>query len=585
VDAAFSDLLNYPRGSPPATNPDPLLIAESVLPGARHISNALSSHPRGVPSKAGLTSWTWQWGQFIDHDFGLSASPGPGEPRESFPIPVPPGDPDFDPANTGAMVIPFTRSGLVPGTGDTGRRETPNQITSYLDGSGIYGSDDLRALNLRSFSGGKLATQPGPDGELSIFNLYGRDNANDLGLPSEDLLLAGDVRANEQCALTAMHTLFVREHNRLAREIAARDFPGADLSDPAVDTEIYEQARKFVGAFIQNITYQEFLPVILGADALPSYAGYDQDINAALSQEFANAAYRVGHSMVTPELLRFDQFGDPLPQGHLPLRHAFFNPAEITEIGVGPYLRGLAQQVQQEIDRFVIEDVRSFLFGPPGAGGLDLAALNIQRGRDHGLPSYRAVREAYGLPPATSYRDITSNLATIDGFEAAYGPGQVTSVDLWIGGISEDHLPGSQLGPTFHAIWTEQFTRLRDGDRFWFENDPFFSPEELEEIRQTTLADLIRRNSNAEVQDNVFLAPRRLEIVFFDFDRPSSTVTITWRSEGGEPFEIQASDDFARHAPFTRLTTTTGTPGTTTAIFVDPGTDGKPRRAYRVVEP
>lgn len=580
----FADLLNYPRGSSVALNPNPLVLMQSDLPSAREISNVLSRNPAGVESAARLSSWNWQWGQFIDHDFGLTGGPGADDPREFFPIAIPPGDPDFDPFNSGTQIIPFGRSGVSAGSGVASARDNPNVITSALDGSNVYGSDDLRALNLRSFTGGKLRTQPGPDGELPAFNLYGRGNANDLGLPSEDLLLAGDVRANEQCALTAAHALFVREHNRLAEEIATNDFAGADLTDPNVDTEIYQRARKFVGAYIQNITYAEFLPSMLGSGALPPYVGYNGNEAAVVSQEFANGAYRVGHSMVTAELLRVDGGGDPIAAGHLALRDAFFNPPEVTGIGIDPYLGGLARQVQQEVDRVVIEDVRSFLFGPPGAGGLDLAALNIQRGRDHGIASYNEVRTQYGLNAITSFGEISSDPVAVNGFDSLYA-GDLGAIDLWIAGISEDHFPGSQLGETFHAIWVEQFRNLRDGDRFWFEIDPFFTSEEISEIKGTTLADIIRRNSAAQVQDNVFHVPLpRLEITFFDFARATNTVTLSWRSTGGEQFDIEASNDFGKSDPFVAILSTTGTAGITIAIFVDPAAQSATERSYRVVE-
>jgi hypothetical protein len=325
---------------------------------------------------------------------------------------------------------------------------------------------------------------------------------------------------------------------------------------------------------------------VLGPAALPPYAGYDETIDPSPSQEFANAAFRVGHTMVTPVLLRFDEADAPLSQGHLPLRHAFFNPPAVTAIGIDPYLRGLARQVQQEIDPFVIDDVRSFLFGPPGAGGLDLAALNIQRGRDHGLPPLNAVRESFGLPAAQSYGDLTSEPAAAAGLESRYLPGNIGSVDLWIGGISEDRLPDTQLGLCFHAGWVEQFTRQRDGDRFWFENDPFFTAEEIDEIRATTLADLIRRNSAAQVQDDVFHVPApRLEITALEFARATNTVTLTWRSAGEEIFEIQASNDYGVALPFSTIATATGTAGSTTVSFVDPAAAGTSQRAYRVVMP
>lgn len=580
--AEFEDGLNYPRGSNPDLNPNPFFIAQSKLPSPRIVSNILSTHPGGQASAARLSSWTWQWGQFIDHDFGLGGGPDEGA-REFFPIPVPSGDPDFDPFGTGTQIIPFGRSGFAAGTGVTTQRETPNLITSFIDGSAVYGSDHLRAHNLRSFTGGHLAAQSGPDGELPPFNVYGRGNANDLGLPAEDLLLAGDVRANEQCALAAAHTLFLREHNRLADEIAAQDFAGENLSDPEIDEEIYQRARKFVGAYVQAITYEEFLPAVLGPNALPSYQGYDPSVDASLSQEFANGAFRVGHTMVTSELLRFDDEGNPLPQGHLSLRNAFFNPPEVTEIGIDPYLRGLARQVQQEVDRFVIDDVRSFLFGPPGAGGLDLAALNIQRGRDHGLPSFNQVRASFGLPPILAYPQLSQDSGVVVGMASLY-KANIASLDLWIAGICEDHAPGSQLGATFHAIWVDQFTRLRDGDRFWYENDPFFSAGEVAAIRNTRLSDIIARNSGAQMQENVFYVPEPLKIVAIAFERATNEVTLTWNSVEGIGYEIQASNDLGASIPFATIEQVTGQAGTTTARFVDPPAGDQPRRSYRILQ-
>ena len=105
---------------------------------------------------------------------------------------------------------------------------------------------------------------------------------------------------------------------------------------------------------------------------------------------FSTACFRVGHTLLSPTLLRLGEAGT-IPEGNIPLAAAFFAPeAIILDGGIDPILRGLAAQPAQEIDPQVIGAVRNFLFGPPGAGGLDLASLNIQRGRDHGLR--RAVR-------------------------------------------------------------------------------------------------------------------------------------------------------------------------------------------------
>src|SRR6185295_549731 len=134
----------------------------------------------------------------------------------------------------------------------------------------------------------------------------------------------------------------------------------------------------------------------------------------------------------------------------------------------GPVLKYLASDPSSEVDTKVVNSVRNFLFGPPGAGGLDLASLNIQRGRDHGLADYNSTRAAYGLKKVTSFDQITSDPVLAGKLKDLYG--SVDNVDLWVGGLAEDHVRGGSLGPTFRRILIDQFTRTRDGDRFWFEN-------------------------------------------------------------------------------------------------------------------
>ena len=246
------------------------------------------------------------------------------------------------------------------------------------------------------------------------------------------MFLAGDVRANEQVGLAALHTLFVREHNRLAGRIAA-GHPGLD------GDQVYELARALVGAEVQVITYREFLPLLLGPGALPAYGGYDPAVDAGIANEFAHAGYRLGHSLLSDTLLRLDANGEEIGAGHLALKDAFFDPTRITgEGGIDPVLRGLAGQTSQNLDVRLVDGVRNFLFGPPGAGGLDLASLNIQRGRDHGLASYNDTREAYGLARAASFSDVSSDPEIAARLEAAYA--SVDDIDLWVGGLAEDHV-------------------------------------------------------------------------------------------------------------------------------------------------
>ena len=491
--AAYDDGISEPRGG-----------NFSSLVSPREISNTIFDQSELIPNSAGVSDWFWQWGQFLDHDLDLT----PATSSESFNILVPTGDPEFDPTNTGTEEISFTRSifDFSTGTSTNNPREQINEITAYIDGSNIYGSDSQRAAALRTNDGsGKLKTSIGNNGEVLLpFNKDGLLNDDPFNRPANQLFLAGDIRANEQVGLTATHTLFVREHNRIAEEIGQQlddsDAEIVDLWDESGLSRgdfIYEAARRIVGAEIQAITYNNFLPLLLGNNTLDDYSGYDKTVDAGISNEFSTAAFRFGHTMLSPTLQNGTAEG-------LELRDSFFNPNLITTGGIDSLLQGLASQEAQEIDAMVIDDVRNFLFGQPGAGGFDLVSLNIQRGRDHGIPSYTEVREELGLDPITNFADISSDPDVQADLKAVYG--SVDQVDLWVGGLAEDHVNGGLVGETFQVILLDQFTRLREGDRFYYENDQLLSVL-APDVDDTTLSDIILANSSiTNIQENVFLA-------------------------------------------------------------------------------
>ncbi len=465
-------------------------LAGGSRPGPREISNAVNAETPPGPKLIHESDYLWLWGQFLDHDIDLTDGTDPPEPAD---IAVPMADPDFDPDGSGTVVLPFNRSIYDPatGTGADNPRQQRNEVTGWIDASNVYGSDAVRAAALRTpDSTGRLKISAG---NLLPFNTMMLPNA---GGPSPSLFLAGDVRANEHAGLTALHTLFVREHNRLAAEIAEAE-PGL------TGEQIYQAARRIVGAEMQFITYNEYLPALLGPGALKPYKGYDPTVDARIANVFSTAAYRFGHSAVGPVLLRLDEDGEEIAQGHLSLKDAFFSPQRITdEGGIEPLLRGATRNKCQPVDPFVIDALRNFLFGEPGAGGFDLAALNIQRGRDHGLPGYNASRAAYGLAPAVSFADISSDARIQTRLAAVYD--DPDAVDLWVGGMAEDPVPGSLLGRLFDTIITEQFQALRDGDRFWYRLT--LSAKELRAVEKTSLADIIRRNTTItdKIHDDVF---------------------------------------------------------------------------------
>jgi hypothetical protein len=476
-------------------------------PGAREISNAIVAHAdEATPNDRSLTAYIYMWGQFIDHDLDLT---GTATPREAINVPVPTGDPVFDPDGAGTQTIPVARSIFDPATGTSAEnpRQQINQITAWHDGSMIYGSDAETAASLRTFAGGKLETIASPTGDLPPID----ESGNYLG---------GDVRANENVELTSMHTLFVREHNRIAGEIAA--------SNPTLsDEEIYQRARALVIAELQVITYKEWLPALLGPGALDRYRGYNPGVNPAIANEFSSAVFRL-HSTINDDVEFFDNEGRAITfdyvnsagetitvDGEVTLFEAFFNPALFKESGVDGILKYAASTHMEELDNQIVNSLRNFLF-TQASGGLDLASLNIQRGRDHGLADYNAVRVAYGLPAVNDFADITADPEVQQTLAALYG--NVDNIDLWVGAMAEDHVRDGSAGPLMRAVIAEQFERLRDGDRFWYQRA--FSGRELARLERTTLADIIERNTGVEgLQENVFFFRATVTgQVFYDRD-------------------------------------------------------------------
>jgi hypothetical protein len=462
--AAYTDGISSPAGA--------------NRPSARAVSNAIAAQSPDTPTNDRyMSAFVYAWGQFIDHDLDLTNA---ASPAESFNVAVPTGDLYFDPSGTGTQVIPLSRSKYDPATGKraSNPRQQVNDITTWLDASMVYGSDATTAASLRTFTGGRMKTSSG--------NLLPIDAVS--GQP-----MAGDIRAAENPDLQSLQVLFLREHNNFAAQIAKQN--------PKLgDEQIYQMARQTVAEEIQAITFNEFLPALLGPAAPGAYRGYNPSVNPGIATEFSTAAYRIGHTLVGDDIEFLDNNGNPV-HDELSLAQAFFDTTTLSQTGIDPVLKYLASDNAQEVDTHVIDDLRNFLFGAPGSGGLDLASLNIQRGRDHGLADYNTVRAAYGLPRVTSIAQITSDVSLQKQLQSVYG--SVNNIDLWVGGLAENHLPGSSVGATFSKIIGDQFGRLRDGDRLWYQN--VTSGADRDRLDHLSLADVIRRDTNVtNLQDNVF---------------------------------------------------------------------------------
>ncbi|KAJ3091458.1 hypothetical protein HK102_000483 [Quaeritorhiza haematococci] len=289
------------------------------------------------------------------------------------------------------------------------------------------------------------------------------------------LFMAGDKRANE--------------HNRRARELS--------MARPLLDDEqLYQYARRWVIALLQKITYYEYLPALVGTP-LPKYRGYNPMLDPSIDLFFLAAAFRYGHSAINKLIMRYDENGMQIPNGHILLRDGFFNPKFVLDDGIDSILRGLVSQKESKVDTKVVEDLRLFLPNRP----FDLAAVNMQRGRDLGIPSYNDMRSAFGLDRAVRWSDISPDPVVQESLRAAYG-NNLDNLDPWLGGLAEEHVSGSTLGELFQASVMEQFTRLRDADRFWFELSGVLPEEELTEIRSMTLSKLITLNTDIKQYPN-----------------------------------------------------------------------------------
>ncbi|CAF95704.1 unnamed protein product, partial [Tetraodon nigroviridis] len=464
-----------------------------------------------------------EWGQWIDHDMvqtpqspstaafrsGADCTHTCSQEAPCFPIQIP----LSDPRNGTQSCMPFFRSAPSCGAGTLPRRhrEQLNGITSFVDASMVYGSSPSLALALRNLSsplGSMALNSQHSDQGLAYMPFLPRTQSQlDPCGPrngsrrsqgnNTSCFQAGDSRANEHLGMIALHTLFLREHNRLVEEL--------HLLNPhwGPDT-LYQEARKVMGAIHQILTWDHYLPRILGEDAaarlMPPYRGYDPDVDPGIANVFATAAFRFAHVTVHPVVTRLGPGYTTNPQHPpLPLHHSLFASWRIVqEGGIDPVLRGLllSPAKLQSPGQMMVEELTERLFQAQGGMPFDLAALNLQRGRDHGLPGYGSWRRFCGLPvpnTTTDLAEILHNLTLAHTFQLLYGTPH--NIDVWVGAIAEPAVPGGRVGPLLACLLSRQFRALRDGDRFWWEKEGVFSEAQRERLRSVSLSRIICDNS------------------------------------------------------------------------------------------
>lgn len=392
--------------------------------------------------------------------------------------------------------------------------------------------------------------------------------------------IAGDGRVNENIGLTAVHHVFHAEHNRLVEHTKAVVLATGDaayiaewqLPDGSWNGERLFQAAKFGTEMqYQHLVFEEFARKVqptINPFLVPD--GFDTTMNPSIVAEFAHVVYRFGHSMLTESI---DQFDPNFAPNHISLIQGFLNPTAFNgpggtiddEIAAGAIIRGMTRQAGNQIDEFVTSALRNNLLGLP----LDLATINLARGRDTGVPSlntaradfYEASNQNVLLKPYTSWVDFASHLkheASIINFIAAYGThalitGQTTidgkrdaaltiitgtsvngfivpadrldflnstglhaggslgglnNVDLWIGGLAEETMPfGGMLGSTFNFVFEVQMEMLQSGDRFYY-LQRLDGLHLFGEMENNSFAAMIMRNTDAtHLPSDVFSTP------------------------------------------------------------------------------
>uniref|UniRef100_A0A3Q1H162 Myeloid-specific peroxidase n=1 Tax=Acanthochromis polyacanthus TaxID=80966 RepID=A0A3Q1H162_9TELE len=550
LDAQYDDGVSEPKGFRNGT------FNNFLLPLVRQVSNnILATTDAGVVNDTEFTHMVTLFGQWNDHDLtftpfspsirsfsnGVNCAEECENTEPCIPIPIPPGDPRL----SNEKCIPSFRSAPACGTGfsaynfggEPNRREQINALTAFLDLSQVYGSEDKLALYLRNLT---------DDGGLLRVNTEFRDNGfellpfhpmksemcatrgrvtNDTNAREVPCFIAGDERVDENIALTSLHTLFMREHNRLARELKTLN--------PHWDSEtLYQEARKIMGAYtqvaepdsrsavifrapqtsahikplcvFQVFVFRDYLPHIVGDVAmrrvLGRYPGYNPNVDPSISNVFATAAYRFAHLAIQPVLGRLDaNYRENSQFPSVPLFKAFFSPWRIVfEGGIEPLLRGLIGRPAKlnTQDHMLVNALRERLFQFVEHLALDLGALNMQRGRDHGIPGYNAWRKFCNLSQPRNEAELGQVLGNRDlarRLLELYGTPD--NIDIWLGGVAEPFVKGGRVGPLFSCLIAGQFQKIRQGDRLWYQNPGVFTPRQRAALNLSRLSRIICDNT------------------------------------------------------------------------------------------
>uniref|UniRef100_A0A8C5P9H6 NAD(P)H oxidase (H2O2-forming) n=1 Tax=Leptobrachium leishanense TaxID=445787 RepID=A0A8C5P9H6_9ANUR len=424
---------------------------EPELPNPRIISDVVMKGQSGLASPRNLTVLGVFFGYHLLSE--IVSTEHCACPAEFLNIYIPGGDKVFDPTNKSNVVLPYQRSKWSPGTGRSPNnpRDQVNSVTTWIDGSSIYGSSHSWCDALRSFSGGQLASgadKQFPSNAKSSLPMWKAPDPSTGQRGNEGIYGFGNAMANESPFLQAASIVWFRYHNYLAQTFMERN-------PDWTDEDVFQNARKWVIA-----TYQT---------------------DPSVSSEFRAITSQVLYSM--------------MPSGNPNLQ----NGADVDEL-----ILGMASQIAEKEDNIVVEDLRDYWYGKMQYSRTDLSAFSIQGGRDFGLSSFNKVKKSSGYTPLQGWQDI-QNSEIRENLSSLYN-NDIDKLELIPGAMLEIN---GGLGEFVTNLILEQFIQIRDGDRFWFENNKngLFNQTEIDQIRNTKFHHVLLAVINAtdkDIQDSIF---------------------------------------------------------------------------------
>ncbi|KAI5100464.1 dual oxidase 1 isoform X2, partial [Silurus meridionalis] len=486
------------------------------LPNARRISNVVARGPSGHLSVQNRTVLSLFFGVHVVHE--IVESRKPGCPAEFMTIPVPQDDPVFGQNSTKQVLLQFLRVQWDHNSGQSPNnpRRQVNQVTAWIDGSSIYGTTSSWCDALRSFQGGLLSVGSSSDMPKKTVSgnfMWSAPNPCTGQTGPEGLYEFGNAWANENIFTVAEAIVWFRYHNYLSTQLH-KEHPSWS------DEELFQNARKRVIATFQNIAIYEWLPAYLGV-SVPSYPGYQKSVDPGISPEFQivttcldltllpSGVYMRNKTCHYRKVVNIDGSTSPA----LRSCNNFWsrdNPNLKSGQDIDDLIMGMASQISEREDNIIVEDFQDYMYGSLQLSRTDAVAMAIQRGRDFGLGSYNQVRETLNLPPVKTWEELNPSLNKTNHelfLELAklYG-NDINRLELLVGVLLELNNGPS---PLISSIVLDQFERIRNADRFWFENQQngLFTEEEIQAIQQTKYSDVLLSITSAEggdIQEDVF---------------------------------------------------------------------------------